>query len=888
MIKRIFDITIALIGLIILAPVFAVIAILIKLDSPGPVFFRGKRVGQYGKMFYILKFRSMVPDAPQKGAAITCNDDPRITRTGRFLRKTKLDELPSLVNVLKGEMSLVGPRPEAPTWVEHYTPQQRVVLTVKPGITGLAQIKYRNEEALLSRANLETEYPQIMNDKLNIDLNYVKNRSFLLDTRILLETVMVLFSGSDRQRTTAMVQSRLPMSRGLVAVATYELGLLKQYIRRIGLDLMIIPFAFYLAWLIRFDCRVPAEEWEILTIRMLPITFVYIIINLASGIYRRLWAYASFRDVALLSETVGLGTLILAVINFALTNYYHYRLSTGGLIIGGLLTLTLSTLAKYRRQLITILFASRPRPADSSLERVLIVGINEMAQRLATQIYLGGGQKYELVGFVSDDSNGQGMNINGVEILGTSDQIRTLVRDKQIDVIIIARRPSDREEMWRLISTCQETCAQIKVLPDIVEIMEGRYEDPLTLRDVSIEDILGRAPATVDAESCQWILAGKVVLVTGAAGSIGSELCRQILRFKPRLLLALDNNETGLHELQLELGRKSQGLLQVVIADITDWRKIERVFQQYKPQVVFHAAAYKHVYLMESHPEEALRVNVMGTIVVSEMARKYKGERFVFISTDKAVNPGCVMGASKRIGELWIKSLSEHGDTVFTTVRFGNVVGSRGSVVPTFARQIERGDSLTITHPEMTRFFMSIPEAASLVLQAAAFGQNNEIFMLEMGDEVSILDLARRMIRLKGLRIDKDIEIKFVGVRPGEKFHEELAYLQEVKNETPHPRIYQLQNPDSLMDREILLGVISILTQSLRKTDRKKLVREGMFQIASRDIDGFLNKVAGLDLMRNWRQLADGTKTEEKAEGSVVRSTPRSHVVEKKLFAPSV
>jgi len=312
------------------------------------------------------------------------------------------------------------------------------------------------------------------------------------------------------------------------------------------------------------------------------------------------------------------------------------------------------------------------------------------------------------------------------------------------------------------------------------------------------------------------------------------------------------------------VGRDGQTALQLVIADITDWHKMERVFQQFGPQVVFHAAAYKHVHLIELYPEEALRVNVIGTIVVSEMARKYKGERFVFVSTDKAVNPCCVMGASKRIGELWVKSLSDHSDTILTTVRFGNVVGSRGSVVPTFSQQIEQGGPLTVTHPEMSRFFMSIPEAASLVIQAAAFGQSDEIFMLEMGEEVSILDLAHRMIRLRGLRVHKDIKVKFVGARLGEKLREELAYSQESREETPHPKIYRLQTPDGLMDREILLGVISILNHSPRTIDGEQFVREGIFRIASHDVDGFLNKVAGLDLMRNWRQSGDTTVATER------------------------
>jgi len=668
-------------------------------------------------------------------------------------------------------------------------------------------------------------------------------------------------------------------------MVTYEPDLIKQYIRRIALDLVIIPLAFYLAWFVRFDCHVPTEEWGTLTRYVFPIALVYIAINVAFGIYRRLWAYASFRDVIFLTETVGLGTLILVMVNFALTDYYHYRLSTGGLIIGGLLTLTLSTIAKYRRQLITIFLVSRPRPTGSDPERVLIVGVNETAQQLATRIYLGKSKvDYELVGFVDDDPNGKGMNINGVEILGAPDQIRTLVRDKQIDVIIIARRPSDREERWRLISTCRETTAQVKVLPDIVEIMEGRYEDPLTLRDVSIDDILGHAPATTSVESCQRILADKVVLVTGAAGSIGSELCRQILRFKPRLLLALDNNETGLYELNLELNQDGRSPLQLIMADVADWHKVNRVFQQHRPQVVFHTAAYKHVPLVECHPDEALRVNVMGTVIVSEVAHECEVERFVFISTDKAVNPSSVMGASKRIGELWMRAMSGRSDTVFTAVRFGNVIGSRGSVLPTFTWQIESGGPVTVTHPEMHRFFMSIPEAVSLILQSATFSHSGEVFMLEMGEEVSILDLAQRMIRLKGLRVHKDIEIEYVGIRPGEKLHEELAYNYELREKTPHPRVYSLQSPDELIDHDTLLGVILILARSLRLPGGGQCVGEGIFQIASHDIDGFLNKVAGLDLMRDWRQLTDGATIGVKAEEKEAFSTRKS----RRVLAPSV
>jgi len=655
-------------------------------------------------------------------------------------------------------------------------------------------------------------------------------------------------------------------------MAACKARILKRHIRRIVVDLVLIPLAFYLALLIRLDGQFIVQELKAMSQAVLPITFFYIAINLIFGIYRRIWVYAGFHNVIQLSEAIGLGTLMLVVINVYVLPRYSHSLSNGSLVIGGLLTLILSIMMRYRRQLMSMLFASRSRSAGSSRERVLIVGVNDTAQQLVNRVYLGRSKlKYELVGFVDGDPDGQGMNINGVEILGPPDQIPTLVRDKQIDVIIIAHQPSGREEKWRLISTCLETTAQVKVLPDIVEVIEGSYEDPLTLRDVSIDDILDRASATVNVEACKRILTGKVVLVTGAAGFIGSELCWQILRFEPRVLLALDNNETGLYELNLELSQDGWSPLRLIMADVADWHKMSEVFRQYRPQVVFHAAAYKHVPLVEEHPDEALRVNIMGTVIASELARQYEAERFVFISTDKAVNPRGVMGASKRIGEMCMSAMAEQGDTIFITVRFGNVIGSRGSVLSTFARQIELGGPVTVTHPEMHRFFIGISEAVGLVLQSATFDQSGGVFMLEMGDEISILNLARRMIRLKGLRVQKDIEIEFVGIRPGEKLREELAYNYEVREEISHSRIYRLWNPNEPIDHDTLLGVILILTHSLRLPGGVQRVYDGIFQITSCDIDSFLDKVAGLDLTRDWRELGGSDAVRTQTQGKLVR-----------------
>lgn len=636
----------------------------------------------------------------------------------------------------------------------------------------------------------------------------------------------------------------------------YITDIFNQYLRRIGLDLILIPLAFYLAWIIRFDLNPPEYEWSRLIPRLGVIILVYVVVNFSFGVYYHLWAYASFRDVLLLSEAVGLSTSLLVLANFILTPYYTYRLSTGGLIIGGLLTLTLTTVVNYRRQLTAIFAAPWFQSPLTNPERVLIVGINEIAQQLANRIYLRkDGAKYEMVGFISSDPKSPGMNLCGIKILGTPPQIPRIVADQRVDLIVIAQQPGDREAMWRLIATCCETEAQVKVLPDVVEFIENQYHDPLALREVSVEDILRRSPAIIDSQLCERVIADKVVLVTGAAGSIGSELCRQILRLRPRLLLALDNNETGLYDLELELNRDKRLPLQVVMANVSDWHRIKSIFRRYRPKVVFHAAAYKHVPLVEYHPGEAFKVNVIGTVITSEAAHRYKAERFIFISTDKAVRPSSAMGASKYIGELWLKSMATCSPTIFSTVRFGNVIGSRGSVLPTFARQIELGGPITVTHPEMARFFMSIPEAVSLVLETATLSQTGQVFMLDMGEEVSILKLAQRMIRLKGLRVGKDIKIEFIGIRPGEKLHEELAYDTESKQNTLYPRIYYLQSQDEPVERLTLFAAISTMADCLKIPGGEEQVRQGMFHIAAYTVKGVLPELTRPNLSQKFIPL---------------------------------
>ena len=373
-----------------------------------------------------------------------------------------------------------------------------------------------------------------------------------------------------------------------------------------------------------------------------------------------------------------------------------------------------------------------------------------------------------------------------------------------MDTIIVAIDNVHGEEIQEILGLCEKTTAKIKIAPDLFSFMEGSEGQPL-VRDVSVEDLLARESVHLNGDECHKLLAGKNVLVTGAAGSIGSELCRQIVNFQPALLLMLDNNETGLSDLQIDLfSQDSDVACKVLVGDILRTRRMETLWAAHRPQIVFHCAAYKHVPLMEEAPCEAVLVNLKGTQILAELSRKYQVERFVFISSDKAVEPAGVMGATKSLGERLILSMPPDQTSCFTAVRFGNVLNSRGSVVPLFLKQIDQGGPVTVTDKEMTRFLMGLSEAVSLIIQAAAYTQGGDVFVLNMGQAMKISDLASKLIRLKGLRVDEDIAIVFTGTRAGEKLTESLVASGEEMIPTPHPFIFRLTSRNGT-SREALL-----------------------------------------------------------------------------------
>ncbi len=451
------------------------------------------------------------------------------------------------------------------------------------------------------------------------------------------------------------------------------------------------------------------------------------------------------------------------------------------------------------------------------LKRFLIVGAGNAGEALLREILRMPVVEYETTGFIDDDLVKQDIHIHGIPVLGTVEELPRICADRSIEEIAIAMPSATRQQLRRVIQVCEGTKIRFRTVPSITDIASGKLRVS-QIRDVDINDLLGREVVHLDLDLIQAFARDKTILVTGAGGSIGSEMCRQIGHFEPKLLLLVEQAENPLFYIERDLRRQFSKLAtQPLICDITDRTRVEAIFGQYRPQVVIHAAAHKHVPLMELNPGEAIKNNVLGTQTVADAADQHGVTNFVMISTDKAVNPTSIMGSSKRIAEMYIQDLGRTSRTQFVTVRFGNVLGSEGSVVPIFKKQIDAGGPVTITHPEMQRYFMTIPEASQLVLQAAGMGKGGEIFILDMGEPVKIVDLANMLITLSGLRPGEDIEIVFTGPRPGEKLFEELRIEGEDMQQTSHPKIRIWKNIP--MDRTRLRAAIRDLIEIARRQD---------------------------------------------------------------------
>ncbi len=562
------------------------------------------------------------------------------------------------------------------------------------------------------------------------------------------------------------------------------------------LDIAVVGVALACAMLLRFDGDVPRRNAEFV-VRLFPlIAAAYVLGNYAFGVYRTVWAYGSIGDIISLFRPVFLVTISL----FGLSFWLEERLlPLSVILIAGALIFPGMAVVKMRTRLLVRLPWVNPGE-----RRLLIVGAGHTGQLLARELQANPDLPYQPVGFVDDDPRKLHHRIHGIKVHGTVAELEHVLNRMDAEIVAIALDRPSGHLVRQIVGTCQRRNIPVRMVPGLDSWVLGHGHD--TLREITLDDLLGREPVEIDFAACSQSVRDRVVLVTGAAGSIGSELCRQVLTFRPRELHLFDNNETGLHDLSLELsGVSPETTLRLWVGNVAEEPRVREVFARTRPDIVYHAAALKHVPLMEEHPAEAFRVNVLGTLYCALAAREFQVGTFVLISTDKAVRPSSVMGATKRIAELLVIALARSATaTRFAAVRFGNVMGSRGSVVPTFLKQIERGGPVTVMHPEMQRYFISIPEAVSLVIQAGTFGGRGDIYMLDMGEEINILELAERMIRLRGLRPGEDIEVIFTGPRPGEKLREELVADFERLAPTAHPKVMRLTASVDVSEREIL------------------------------------------------------------------------------------
>jgi FlaA1/EpsC-like NDP-sugar epimerase len=548
-------------------------------------------------------------------------------------------------------------------------------------------------------------------------------------------------------------------------------------------DILMILSAWLLAYWFRFNLQsVPHEYWQAALLYLWIVIPVQAAIFWLVGLYRGVWRFASLPDLLRILKGAGIGLVVIVAVIFSL-NLLEGVPRSVPLLYGLFLIVLLSGPRFVYRWL------KDRRITMGSGKRVLIVGAGQAGEMLARDLLRDHSRTYLPVAFVDDKPRRLGQDIHGIPVVGRSDSIPDIVRDRSIDIIVLAVPSAKVKQRQYLVELCERTGVPFRTVPQLGDLMSGQVAIN-QLRRVSIEDLLGREPVSLDWEAIKDGLSEKVILVTGAGGSIGSELCRQIARLDPAKLVLLDNGEYNLYSIELELRNRYPGLhIECYVRDVRDTTAIDLLFEQLKPQIIFHAAAFKHVPLMEHQVREAVYNNVLGTRNVAMAADRHRASGFVLISTDKAVNPANVMGTTKRLAEIFCQNLNAISETSFITVRFGNVLGSTGSVVPLFREQIEKGGPVTVTDPDIERFFMTIPEASQLIMQAGVLGEGGEIFVLDMGKPVKINYLAEQMIRLSGKSPGDEIEIIYTGLRPGEKLYEELFHAQEELQPTPHEKI---------------------------------------------------------------------------------------------------
>lgn len=583
----------------------------------------------------------------------------------------------------------------------------------------------------------------------------------------------------------------------------------------VGLDSLIVLSSVYISFFILHPYYDIFTAKTVL-ISSLSLFVAHHVFAQAFHLYKKAWSYASIGELWAIFKGVSISIAVTGVVQLVVFQDIYFRT----LFITWLLHILLIGGSRFSWRLFRDTYSNKQQ--EMQRKRTLIIGAGAAGTMVARQLKQNVESDLQPVAFVDDDVKKHKLEIMGIPVVGGKEVIQAAIKELNIEHIVIAIPSLKAKQLEEIYHECAETKVKTQTIPKIEDIMLGKVSVN-HFRDVQVEDLLGRDPIELDAEGISETITGKTVLVTGAGGSIGSEICRQICKFTPKTLILLGHGENSIYSIELELRAQYNEEIEILteIADVQDREKIFSIMETYRPNVVYHAAAHKHVPLMERNPEEAVKNNIFGTKNVSEAADTFRVETFVLVSTDKAVNPTNVMGSTKRFAEMLIQQLAKHSKTRFVAVRFGNVLGSRGSVIPIFKQQIQKGGPVTVTHPEMTRYFMTIPEASRLVIQAGALARGGEIFVLDMGEPVKIVDLAKNLIKLSGYTTE-EIKINFTGLRPGEKMYEELLNENEVHPEQIFPKIHI--GKAVLLDRDILQQFMSDFDGMGKEEIRERLL----------------------------------------------------------------
>lgn len=798
---RFLDIVASLLGLILLSPVFLIVAIWIKLDDrKGPVFYRQTRVGKGGVDFQLYKFRSMYVGSDKKGLITVGGRDSRITPSGYYIRKFKLDELPQLINILKGDMSVVGPRPEVRKYVDMYTEEQRHVLDVRPGLSDYASIEYLDENALLALSTDpdKTYVEEIMPEKIKLNMKFINNPSLAN----YLNVIMITFLGISVSKLFHWYFTKKALGFWQV----------------VFLDFFVSMIACLGAYAITEGTDDFDQYWWVIISTIL---VCYMPIYMLTGKYLHTFEVklrmTTNRDLqnVLISMTIGT-TFDLILKQIVPFDEWFWPIDDGILVLGAAMSTLLMIMTRIA---IRTIYDSRLTKINMPL--AVLYGKPDNIE-LAAQAYERQAENpFRIYAFMTDEEEYSSHRIWGKKIYYKSDSVVKKLVDHGVSYLICG--PTKSESILKdrhFVTLLAQAGIKIMISPTLKSVkLSDSKSIKLNLREMEIEDLLARDQLNVDMDAIGEKISGSTILVTGAAGSLGMEIVKQIVAFRPKMLLLVDVSESPLHKLMLWLQSEWPEQKYVpVLASITASLHMEHIFRTYRPDYVFHAASFNHVLVVEQSPYYAVYNNCHGTRIIADLAVTYGVKKFVLVSTDKAVNPTNVMGCSKRISEIYCQALnnSVHSDTIsaaikhgnsgngnekvktqFMIVRIGNIIGSSSSVVQTFREQIKNGGPVTVTHPDIARYFIMTHEACKLMLQAGVMGHGGEIFVIDMGDPIRIADFAQRLIDMSG---EKNIKIEYVGLRNGEKLYEDVISQDEDLIPTDHPMIRIVKGIDRNFD----------------------------------------------------------------------------------------